>query len=53
MRQRIASRLKESQNTAAMLTTFQECDMTNLMELRNKFKDDFEKTHGVKLGRIC
>lgn len=50
MRQRIASRLKESQNTAAMLTTFQECDMTNLMELRNKFKDDFEKVHGVKLG---
>lgn len=50
MRQRIAARLKESQNTAAMLTTFQECDMTNLMELRNRFKDDFEKVHGVKLG---
>lgn len=50
MRQRIAARLKESQNTAAMLTTFQECDMSNLMELRNKFKDDFEKVHGVKLG---
>ena len=50
MRQRIAQRLKESQNTAAMLTTFQEVDMTNLMELRNRYKDDFEKVHGVKLG---
>lgn len=50
MRQRIAQRLKESQNTAAMLTTFQEVDMTNLIELRNKYKEDFEKAHGVKLG---
>lgn len=50
MRQRIAQRLKEAQNTAAMLTTFQEVDMTNLMALRNKFKEDFEKVHGVKLG---
>lgn len=50
MRTRIAARLKESQNTAAMLTTFQECDMSNLIDLRNKFKDDFEKVHGVKLG---
>ena len=50
MRQRIAQRLKEAQNTAAMLTTFQEVDMTNLMALRNKFKEDFEKAHGVKLG---
>lgn len=50
MRQRISARLKESQNTAAMLTTFQEVDMTNLIELRNKYKDDFEKSHGVKLG---
>lgn len=50
MRQRIAARLKESQNTAAMLTTFQEVDMTNLIELRNRYKDDFEKVHGVKLG---
>lgn len=50
MRQRIASRLKEAQNTAAMLTTFQECDMSNLMTLRNKYKDSFEKKHGVKLG---
>lgn len=50
MRQRIASRLKESQNTAAMLTTFQEVDMSALIDLRNKYKDDFEKNHGVKLG---
>jgi 2-oxoglutarate dehydrogenase E2 component (dihydrolipoamide succinyltransferase) len=50
MRLRIADRLKESQNTAAMLTTFQECDMSNLIDLRNRFKDDFEKSHGVKLG---
>lgn len=50
MRQRIAQRLKESQNTAAMLTTFQEVDMGNLIELRNKYKDEFEKSHGVKLG---
>ena len=50
MRQRIASRLKEAQNTAAMLTTFQECDMSNLMALRKVYKDSFEKKHGVKLG---
>ena len=50
MRQRIATRLKESQNTAAMLTTFQEVDMSSLIDLRNKYKDDFEKNHGVKLG---
>lgn len=50
MRLRIAQRLKEAQNTAAMLTTFQEVDMTNLIELRNKHKDDFEKSHGIKLG---
>lgn len=50
MRQRIAQRLKESQNTAAMLTTFQEVDMGNLIDLRNKYKDEFEKSHGVKLG---
>ncbi len=59
MRQRIAQRLKESQNTAAMLTTFQEVDMTNLIDLRNKYKEEFEKNHGVKLGfmsafvRVC
>ena len=50
MRLRIAERLKESQNTAAMLTTFNEIDMTNIMALRSKFKDDFMKKHGVKLG---
>ena len=50
MRQRIAQRLKEAQNTAAMLTTFQEVDMTNLMAMRAKYKEDFEKVHGIKLG---
>lgn len=50
MRQRVAARMKEAQNTAAMLTTFQECDMGNLMELRSKHKDAFEAKHGVRLG---
>jgi 2-oxoglutarate dehydrogenase E2 component (dihydrolipoamide succinyltransferase) len=50
LRQRIATRLVEAQHTAAMLTTFNECDMTAVMELRNKYKDQFEKAHGVKLG---
>lgn len=50
MRLRIAQRLKESQNTAAMLTTFQECDMSALFELREKYKEQFEKVHGAKLG---
>eukprot|EP01112_Ceratiomyxa_fruticulosa_P013784 TRINITY_DN3895_c0_g1_i2.p1 TRINITY_DN3895_c0_g1~~TRINITY_DN3895_c0_g1_i2.p1 ORF type:complete len:458 (+),score=128.45 TRINITY_DN3895_c0_g1_i2:140-1513(+) len=50
MRQRIAERLKDSQNTAAMLTTFNEIDMSALMALRNQYKDEFEKKHGVKLG---
>lgn len=50
MRLRIAQRLKEAQNTAAMLTTFQEVDMGNLIEMRNKYKDEFEKTHSVKMG---
>ena len=50
MRLRIAERLKEAQNTAACLTTFQECDMGALMELRKTHKDEFEKVHGVKLG---
>jgi 2-oxoglutarate dehydrogenase E2 component (dihydrolipoamide succinyltransferase) len=45
MRQRIAQRLKDAQNTAAMLTTFQEVDMTNLIALRNNYKDSFEKIH--------
>jgi 2-oxoglutarate dehydrogenase E2 component (dihydrolipoamide succinyltransferase) len=50
MRKRIAERLKEAQNTAAMLTTFNEIDMSSLMDLRNEFKDDFQKAHGAKLG---
>ncbi|EPY32348.1 2-oxoglutarate dehydrogenase E2 component (dihydrolipoamide succinyltransferase) [Strigomonas culicis] len=50
MRQRIADRLKASQNTCAMLTTFNEIDMTPLIELRAKYKDDFAKRHDVKLG---
>ena len=50
MRMRISQRLKEAQNTAAMLTTLQEVDMTNLIALRNRHKEQFEKTHGVKLG---
>lgn len=50
LRQTIARRLKESQNTAAMLTTFNEVDMSAVMELRKKYKDVFEKKHGVKLG---
>jgi len=50
MRQRVAARLKESQNTAAMLTTFQEVDMGNFMEMRHRHKDEFQKKHGVKLG---
>ena len=50
MRQRVAARLKDAQNTAAMLTTFQECDMGALMELRNRHKDKFLEKHGVKLG---
>ncbi|HVZ28822.1 MAG TPA: 2-oxoglutarate dehydrogenase complex dihydrolipoyllysine-residue succinyltransferase, partial [Asticcacaulis sp.] len=50
LRQTIARRLKESQNTAAQLTTFNEVDMTTIMALRNAYKDAFEKRHGVKLG---
>jgi 2-oxoglutarate dehydrogenase E2 component (dihydrolipoamide succinyltransferase) len=50
LRQTIARRLKEAQNTAAMLTTFNEVDMTAVMALRNAYKDVFEKKHGVKLG---
>ena len=50
LRQTIARRLKESQNTAAILTTFNEIDMTNVMALRNEYKEEFEKKHGVKLG---
>ncbi len=50
LRQRIAARLVEAQHTAAILTTFNECDMTRVMELRARYKESFEKTHGVKLG---
>ncbi|HTK36261.1 MAG TPA: 2-oxoglutarate dehydrogenase complex dihydrolipoyllysine-residue succinyltransferase [Caulobacteraceae bacterium] len=50
LRQTIARRLKEAQNTAAMLTTFNEVDMSAVMALRNTYKDAFEKRHGVKLG---
>lgn len=50
LRQTIARRLKDAQNTAAMLTTYNEVDMTEVMALRNAYKDDFEKKHGVRLG---
>ncbi len=50
LRRRIAERLKEAQNTAAMLTTFNEVDMTTVMKLRAQYRDVFEKRHGVKLG---
>ena len=50
LRKKIAERLKEAQNTAAMLTTFNEADMSAVMALRGKFKDAFEKKHGVKMG---
>ncbi len=50
LRQTIARRLKDAQNTAAMLTTFNEVDMSAVMALRNQYKELFEKNHGVKLG---
>jgi 2-oxoglutarate dehydrogenase E2 component (dihydrolipoamide succinyltransferase) len=50
LRQRVAERLVQSQSTAAILTTFNEVNMAPLMELRNRYKDRFEKEHGVKLG---
>lgn len=50
MRQRIAQRLVEAQHTAAMLTTFNEVDMTNVMKLRARYKESFEKKHGIGLG---
>src|SRR5690606_18880494 len=50
LRQTIARRLKDAQNTAAMLTTFNEVDMKPVMDLRARYKDLFEKKHGVKLG---
>jgi 2-oxoglutarate dehydrogenase E2 component (dihydrolipoamide succinyltransferase) len=50
LRKRVAEKLKEAQNTAAMLTTFNEVDMTAVMALRKQYKDSFEKRHGVRLG---
>jgi 2-oxoglutarate dehydrogenase E2 component (dihydrolipoamide succinyltransferase) len=50
LRQTIARRLKDAQNTAAMLTTFNEVDMSAVMALRNRYRDLFEKKHGAKLG---
>jgi len=50
LRQTIARRLKDAQNTAAMLTTFNEVDMSAVMDLRKRYRDVFEKKHGVKLG---
>lgn len=50
MRKRIAERLKDSQNTAAMLTTYNEIDMTSIIEMRNLYKDEFMKKHDMKLG---
>jgi len=50
LRQTVARRLKEAQNTAAMLTTFNDVDMTAVIEARTKYKDLFEKKHGVRLG---
>jgi len=50
LRRRIAERLKEAQNTAAMLTTYNEADMGAVMELRQRYRDTFDKKHGVRLG---
>ena len=50
MRKRIAERLKDSQNTAAMLTTYNEIDMTSIIEMRNLYKEEFLKKHDMKLG---
>jgi 2-oxoglutarate dehydrogenase E2 component (dihydrolipoamide succinyltransferase) len=50
LRRRIAERLKDAQNTAAMLTTFNEVDMSAVMAMRSRYKDGFEKKHGVKMG---
>lgn len=50
LRRTIARRLKEAQNTAAILTTFNEVDMSRVMEIRKKYQEDFQKKHGIKLG---
>lgn len=52
LRARIAERLKEAQNTAALLTTFNEVNLKPMMDVRAKYKDDFEKAHGSKLGMM-
>ena len=52
MRLRIAQRLKEAQNVNAMLTTFNEIDMSSLIEMRKKYQDGFVKKHGIKLGFV-
>ena len=52
LRKRIAERLKEAQNTAAMLTTFNEVDMGAVMDLRKRYRESFEKKHGVRLGMM-
>jgi 2-oxoglutarate dehydrogenase E2 component (dihydrolipoamide succinyltransferase) len=52
MRQRIAIRLKEAQNTTAMLTTFNEIDMSNFINIRKEYQEAFSKKHGVKLGFV-
>jgi len=52
LRQVIATRLKEAQNSAAMLTTFNEVDMQPIMDLRKSYQDAFVKKHGIKLGII-
>lgn len=50
LRRRIAERLKEAQNSAAMLTTFNDADMSAILDLRKRYRDSFEKRHGVRLG---
>lgn len=50
LRQRIAQRLVQAQHTAAMLTTFNECDMSAVLDLRKRYKEEFEKKHGIGLG---
>ena len=52
LRSRIAERLKEAQNTAALLTTFNEVNLQPMMDIRAQYKEGFEKTHGVKLGMM-
>ncbi|OII73522.1 dihydrolipoamide succinyltransferase component of 2-oxoglutaratedehydrogenase complex [Cryptosporidium andersoni] len=52
MRQRIAERLKGAQNVMAMLTTFTECDMSNLLDLKSKYSTEFTKIHGIKFGMM-